>query len=80
MYIIFDVLLLQKLQKLPNLLSFLHYLVPREFCGNGIVERSEECDCGESTKDCEEQCCFPADHSDRPCQLKPRSWIVCRYQ
>jgi len=51
--------------------------VPREYCGNGIVERSEECDCGESTKDCEEQCCFPADHSDRPCQLKPRSWIVC---
>ncbi|GFQ67697.1 disintegrin and metalloproteinase domain-containing protein 10, partial [Trichonephila clavata] len=27
-------------------------------CGNGVVEKNEQCDCGWE-EDCEESCCFP---------------------
>ncbi|CAL8109487.1 unnamed protein product [Orchesella dallaii] len=29
------------------------------FCGNKIVEEGEECDCGFTYEECEEQCCYP---------------------
>jgi len=29
------------------------------FCGNKIVEDGEECDCGFTAEECEEECCFP---------------------
>ena len=32
------------------------------FCGNGIVEGDEECDCGYK-EDCQDNCCNPRDNS-----------------
>ncbi|XP_015785243.1 disintegrin and metalloproteinase domain-containing protein 10 [Tetranychus urticae] len=32
------------------------------FCGNKIVEDSEECDCGYDAKECHEKCCFPREY------------------
>ena len=49
--------------------------VPQNICGNGIVEGWEDCDCGESTLECKEKCCYPADHRNNPCLLKSRK--VC---
>ncbi|XP_006823426.2 disintegrin and metalloproteinase domain-containing protein 10-like [Saccoglossus kowalevskii] len=42
-----------------------------EFCGNGIVEGDEECDCGFSDQ-CDEICCYPQTEQGDPmaCQLK----------
>jgi len=45
---------------------------PNNVCGNGIVESWEECDCGETKRDCQDKCCYAADHRDLPCQLKER--------
>jgi len=45
---------------------------PRNVCGNGIVESWEECDCGETKRDCQDKCCYPADHRESPCRLKER--------
>ncbi|KAL3316986.1 hypothetical protein Ciccas_004365 [Cichlidogyrus casuarinus] len=39
------------------------------FCGNRLLEKGEQCDCGFSEKECEDQCCQPND-SPNPCQLK----------
>ena len=29
------------------------------FCGNGIIEGDEECDCGENESPCRDKCCQP---------------------
>ena len=39
-------------------------------CGNKIVEKGEQCDCGDQLT-CTEDCCFPAG-DDRQCTLKDR--------
>ncbi|XP_035707298.1 disintegrin and metalloproteinase domain-containing protein 17 [Folsomia candida] len=38
------------------------------YCGNGIVELPEECDCGNELKCLQDSCCGPRGSSD-PCQL-----------
>lgn len=59
-------------QNLMNSFSKIDFVVPQTVCGNGIVEAWEECDCGETSLDCKEECCYPADHRQSPCQLKSR--------
>ena len=34
------------------------------FCGNGLVEDGEECDCGLNATECNDPCCYPAIISD----------------
>lgn len=34
---------------------------PISFCGNGIVEGSEQCDCGLDYTECTDPCCYPAE-------------------
>ncbi|XP_042902129.1 disintegrin and metalloproteinase domain-containing protein 10 isoform X2 [Parasteatoda tepidariorum] len=47
-------------------------------CGNGVVEKSEQCDCGWE-EDCEESCCFPMrtnpPRDEPPCMLRPN--VIC---
>ncbi|XP_067137690.1 disintegrin and metalloproteinase domain-containing protein 10-like [Centruroides vittatus] len=47
-------------------------------CGNEVVERGEECDCGWE-EDCKEPCCFPMrsnpPRDKPPCHLRPN--VVC---
>ncbi|XP_054721381.1 disintegrin and metalloproteinase domain-containing protein 10-like [Uloborus diversus] len=47
-------------------------------CGNGVVEKSEQCDCGWE-EDCEESCCFPMrtnpPRDEPPCKLRPN--VIC---
>ena len=57
-------------------LIFQYISAPNNVCGNGIVESWEECDCGETKRDCRDKCCYAADHRDLPCQLKERK--TCR--
>ena len=57
-------------------LIFRYISAPNNVCGNGIVESWEECDCGETKRDCQDKCCYAADHRDLPCQLKERK--TCR--
>ena len=59
----------------PHLI-FQYISAPNNVCGNGIVESWEECDCGETKRDCQDKCCYAADHRDLPCQLKERK--TCR--
>ena len=39
-------------------MSLFHFTAEGPFCGNGLVEEGEECDCG-FENDCEDQCCNP---------------------
>ena len=57
-------------------LIFQYISAPNNVCGNGIVESWEECDCGETKRDCQDKCCYAADHRDLPCQLRERK--TCR--
>ncbi|XP_055927668.1 disintegrin and metalloproteinase domain-containing protein 10-like [Argiope bruennichi] len=47
-------------------------------CGNGVVEKNEQCDCGWE-EDCEESCCFPMrtnpPRDEPPCMLRPN--VIC---
>ena len=49
------------------------------FCGNGIVEEDEQCDCG-FADDCMEMCCFGrmTDPPDDYAQCTRRNNVVCR--
>lgn len=42
------------------------------FCGNGIVEPGEECDCG-FDDDCKDICCYSASNTTNGCKLKPNA-------
>ncbi|KAG1679187.1 Disintegrin and metalloproteinase domain-containing protein 10 [Nymphon striatum] len=48
-------------------------------CGNEVVEKGEECDCGWE-EDCKEPCCFPMrsnpPRNEPPCTLRPN--VICR--
>ncbi|OXA56052.1 Disintegrin and metalloproteinase domain-containing protein 10 [Folsomia candida] len=41
------------------------------FCGNKIVEEGEECDCGFTYEECEEQCCYPRQISEKDRMQNP---------
>nr|AFJ24759.1 disintegrin and metalloproteinase domain containing protein-2 [Schmidtea mediterranea] len=44
------------------------------FCGNKLAEDGEQCDCGYSSKDCQDKCCNPK-MSNSPCKLTPKILI-----
>ncbi|KAG8179503.1 hypothetical protein JTE90_005254 [Oedothorax gibbosus] len=52
--------------------------IQESICGNGVVEKSEQCDCGWE-EDCEESCCFPMrsnpPRDEPPCMLRPN--VIC---
>ncbi|OQV18341.1 Disintegrin and metalloproteinase domain-containing protein 10 [Hypsibius exemplaris] len=35
------------------------------YCGNKIVEKGEECDCGYNSDECKEKCCYPRQLEDK---------------
>ncbi len=41
------------------------------FCGNKIVEEGEECDCGFTYEECDEQCCYPRQISEKDRMQNP---------
>ncbi|KAL3227019.1 hypothetical protein MRX96_024383 [Rhipicephalus microplus] len=47
-------------------------------CGNGVVERGEQCDCGSHDADCSDQCCHSRHNVDGAagCTLRVRSLIA----
>lgn len=51
----------------------------RPICGNGIIDKGEECDCGYRLECTElnDSCCYPADDSTNGCKLKPDA--ECRF-
>eukprot|EP00117_Sycon_ciliatum_P022514 scpid69682/ scgid6068/ Disintegrin and metalloproteinase domain-containing protein 10; Kuzbanian protein homolog len=52
--------------------------VNQSYCGNGIVESGEECDCG-SAKDCEaiDKCCYPREHPLGGCTVQRDKGYQC---
>ena len=46
-----------------------------EFCGNNIIEKGEQCDCGYK-EDCKDQCCYGRKEVNE-CKLKSRA--ACRF-
>lgn len=54
----------------PNKFCFKKFDGP--LCGNGVLEKGEECDCG-FDEDCTESCCHSASEEDelKRCKLKP---------
>jgi len=53
------------------------------FCGNKIVEKGEECDCGFNEDECTEQCCHPrmnktlTDAENRQLRCKRKEYAQC---
>ncbi|XP_043239810.1 disintegrin and metalloproteinase domain-containing protein 10-like [Amphibalanus amphitrite] len=46
------------------------------YCGNSVLEKGEECDCGYTEKSCTDRCCYPAVLSERDRELN-RSAAGC---
>ena len=75
----FLILILQMV-KVFKLFMFSFSAPTSSICGNEVVEKGEECDCGWEDE-CKDQCCYPQTSSNpthhKPCTRRPGA--RCRY-
>ncbi|XP_050300054.1 disintegrin and metalloproteinase domain-containing protein 10-like isoform X1 [Anthonomus grandis grandis] len=52
--------------------------VTSSFCGNGLIEEGEDCDCG-TTRDClyKDPCCTPRRTREHPCKINRKMGFQC---